>query len=401
MNNTNSTHSRVLHRLQTGVVRLGMCFLICLLFPMSSMGQEDASQDGDSAAASDTANTRSGQVMVTGDQLEFDQTNNLVTYTGNVKVVQDDTSMFSDTLVLHLAKQGSRKLQKAVATGNVRLVNNDITAKGEKGIFYNNEQKLELVKNATIWQGNNTISAHRILAFLDQEIIEGYSNETSGRAIMTVYSKDQVITPFGAPTGEEQAEEEQAGEGQSGEAAEPQAQEEASPIVIVSDRLKLDNSIGIGTFTGSVTATQQTTELTSDEMKVYLTQTEEEENDVEKIEVFGNVRIVQGTTTITGDEGFFQNDEQFAQVEGSAKKKARVEDKAQNLLLDAPLIKMHLDTKKIEAVRPKMIFESGEEETTQQDNGGTPEQTPSEQDKQSDVDRSDFPSVTLQPATTR
>lgn len=358
--------------------------LVVVLFPTTrGDGQETSQETASESASPETEKKPTGQIMVTGDQLEFDRANNLVTYTGNVKVVQDDTSMFSDTLILHLAKQGSRKLEKAVATGNVRLVNNDITATGEEGIFYNTEQKLELIKNATIWQGNNTITAHRILAYLEQEIIEGYSDKTSERAIMTVYSKGDVIKPFG-----------QTEETDTPAESDAPAQEEASPIVIVSDKLKLDNSSGLGTFIGKVTATQLTTELNADEMKVYLIKTDDGENDVEKIEVFGNVHIVQGTMTITGETGYFQNAEQYAQVEGSAKKKARVEDNAQNLTLEAPIIKLYLDTNKIEAVRPKMIFETGEDvEDVTQESSPTPEQ-----EEKRKVDRNELPSVTLFPA---
>ena len=279
-----------------------------------------------------------GPIVITGDNLEIDSARKIATYIGNVKVVQGTTSMFSDKLVIYLDQTGKR-LEKAVATGNVRLVNDTITATGEEGIFYNAEQKLELNRKAKVWQKNNAITAHQIIAFLQQEIVEGYGSQDE-RAIMTVYSRDTISTPFGKGS-------------KADNTPLPKekdiAKKESSPVVIVADKLKLDNPAQQAVFTGNVVATKDITEISSDEMIVYIERTQEAGDDIEKIEVNGNVRIIHETTTITGEKGEYLSKEQYARVEGSQKKKARVEDKAQNMILEAPVIEAYLATNTIKA----------------------------------------------------
>ncbi|MBD3308483.1 lipopolysaccharide transport periplasmic protein LptA, partial [candidate division KSB3 bacterium] len=223
---------------------LGVCIgLLCCSLAFGQTGTTDSSQP----------------IVITGDSLEIDSAQKIATYTGNVKVVQGDMSMFSDTLVIYLDETG-KQLRKAVATGNVRMVNETITATGEEGIFYNDEQKLEIIKKAKIWQENNTITAHRIVAYLQDEIIEGYSHPDTERATMTVYSEGGVqmptlgATPQPSPTPDPAAAEDD---------------EEASPIVIVADQLTLNNPEQLATYTGDVEATQEATQIFSDEMYVY------------------------------------------------------------------------------------------------------------------------------------
>ena len=127
--------------------------------------------------------------------------------------------------------------------------------------------------------------------------------------------------------------------------------EAASPITIEADTLRLDNSTQEGRFVGNVTAVKDATQLYADEMIVYITELPDGGNDVEKIEIFGNVKIINETQTVTGDKGLFLNLEQFAKIEGDPGKKARIEDTAQNLVLEAPVVEINLETNKVSAKR--------------------------------------------------
>jgi len=318
-----------------------------------------------------------GPIVITGDELVYDNAKKIVTYTGNARVVQGETSMFSDKLVIHLDQMGETgKLQfeKAVATGDVRLVYNDITATGEEGTFYNNEQKFELERNAKAWQGKNTITAHRIVALLEGEIIEGYSDPASERATMTVYSRKKPESP------------------------ENKTEQEASPIVVESDVLRLDNSSQKAIFTGNVIVTQDNSKIWADEMIVYLTGTEETQDDIEKIEVSGNVRIVQESITITGEKGVYINGEQYVKVEGSSEKKARAEDKKQNMILEAPIIEVFLETNTIKAKGPTKTFfgtNESKEPSSTEESAATPEEAV--EGGNTETNKKDLPSVTLYP----
>ncbi len=351
----------------------------------------------------------SGLVAITGDNLQINSKEKIATYSGNVKVVQGETTMFSDLLVIHLDATG-RKLQQAIATGNVRIVDTKITATGDKGILYNEEQKLELTGHAKVWQDNNTVTAHRILVYLADQILEGYTEGASEKASMTIYSTGEFITPFDSQ--EPQTE-------KTPQHGADSKKESASPIVIVSDTLRLDNPAQQATFSGNVVATKEETTLNADKMSVYITQNEKGESDVDKIEVIGHVKIINKTTIVTGVKGIFLNQEQFAKVEGDERRKARVDDKTQNLVLEAPVIEIDLKTNTLGA-------KGGTSSTTVSDGGtqpsgsqrirtefgsgeGTPlfggeQETPTPQpgptpkpETRKDIDRSNFPSVTLYP----
>ncbi len=307
------------------------------------------------APAESTAQEKGGgPVVITGDNLEIDSKNKVATYNGNVKVVQDKTTMFSDVLVISLDVSG-KQLKQAVATGNVRLVNDTITATGDEGIFYNQEQKIELIGKAKVWQGNNVISAARILAYLEQKVLEGYSSDSGERATMTLYSSGDLDLPFGKNT--EQTETNPQGEEASSDSVEASSEadaseasaDNASPLTIEADSLRLDNVKQQGHFTGNVVTVKDATQLYADEMLVYIIELPDGGTDVEKIEIFGHVKIINETQTVTGAKGLFLNQEQYAKIEGEPGKKARIEDTAQNLVLEAPVVEINLETNEITA----------------------------------------------------
>jgi lipopolysaccharide transport protein LptA len=367
-----------------------VCIALCLLMWMGTIGlarsfgqTADTSQPG--KPTSPLALKKShGPITISGDNLDINNVQKTAIYTGNVKVVQGETTMFSDKLELQVDQTG-KQLEKAVATGNVRLVNGDITATGDQGIFYNTEQKLELEKNAKVWQGNNTITAARIVAFLETQVLEGYGDPASERATMTVYPQKQSPTPEATPTPGSLLAFDQS----------------SAPIAIEADTLKLDNPNQKATYIGNVIAKKGLMEIRADEMIVYITRTKETGDDIDKIEVAGNVRIIQENTTVTGDTGVFLNKEQKAVIEGTAKKKARIEDKTQNMILEAPVIEVSLGTNNIRATQnPK----TGPGQRVQTVFEGEPTVTPTpvegSQKDDAKTNKDDLPSVTLFPGKT-
>jgi lipopolysaccharide transport protein LptA len=361
-------HTKLMKRVLSAI---GIMCCLGIIFPGLSSGQETADNEKKPALSLEKSE---GLIAITGDEFEYNNEKKIVTWSGNTKVVQGETSMFSDKLVVHLDQTGERQFEKAVATGDVRLVYNDITATGEQGIFYNNEQKFELEEKAKVWQGKNTITAHRIVALLEEEIIEGYADPTSERAIMTIYSQKK------------------------SENTDNTSEQEASPIVIESDELRLDNPNQKAIFTGNIIVTQDNSKIWSDEMIVYTTGTEETGYDIEKSELFGNVRIVQENITITGEKGLYNDSEQYVRIEGSSEEKARAEDKKQNMTLEAPIIEVFLETNNIRATGPtRTWFGTDESEGSSSTDEPTPTPAGETNEGSSQTNKKDLPSVTLYP----
>lgn len=330
----------------------------CLLWSNITSAQEQA---GDAAATSAPAKAPSKVVDISAENFNFNRAQKVITYSGNVKVVQQDTTLFSDKLEAHLDENG-RQIAKAVATGNVRIASSSGMATGEQGIFYNVEQKIELLGNAKVWQENNTVTAQRILAFLQEKVVEAYADEakTDDRVVMTIYSTGDVANPFEMMSGaaatpqpedaaKQPAPQDDAKAAQPKDEAQKGGDKAAIPAVITSKTLRLNNTEQRAVFTGDVIAKQMPTELRADEMIVYIIKTADNRNDIEKIDVTGHVKVTHETTVITGETGEFLNQTHKATVRGTPEKKARVEDSAQNLTMDALIITADLVTGEIGA----------------------------------------------------
>lgn len=372
--------------LQRYFVRICLVTYLAVFVPSLCGGQETSGETPPATSSgSGLFSSVKKQGLVTlnqilSEELELDLINNVATFIGNVKVVRGETSVFSDRLVAYLDQ--TRKVEKAVVTGNVRLVYGDITATGDEGILYVNEQKLEINKNAKVWQENNTITAHQIVVFVEDEVIEGYGDKMTERAIMTIYSRGEFPLPS-----------EQGSKAENPPESENADKEGAPPIVIISDKLRLDNSARRATFTGDVVATKDSSEIRSDKMIAYMSGTQETGNNLEKIEVFDNVRLTQETTIITGDKGVYNDKEKYAVVEGTERTPAQVEDKTKNIFLTAEIIEFFLETQQIHAKRRvKTKFETDESELQP----GREKSTPVPKD-QSKVNRDNLPSATLYP----
>ncbi len=91
------------------------------------------------------------------------------------------------------------------------------------------------------------------------------------------------------------------------------------PLAISSDRLETDDNTGVVTFIGAVVARQGEMTITCDQMKVFYTQTpnnrepDEAETSsspisgsnrqIERVECYGNVKMVDGEHMAVGDTG--------------------------------------------------------------------------------------------------
>lgn len=88
------------------------------------------------------------------------------------------------------------------------------------------------------------------------------------------------------------------------------------PITIKSNELSSDSKSRTATFTGKVTARQGDLTIYADRLVVRY---KEDGGDVERVEVFGNVRIVQGDRLATASEAVYLSSEQKIVLTGDPK----------------------------------------------------------------------------------
>jgi lipopolysaccharide export system protein LptA len=125
-------------------------------------------------------------LQITAARLEADQAQGIVTFSGSVKAVYGDATLYSDQLRVHfkpkpeppkgtpkspqdkadqspLGDVGAEKIDRIVAKGNVRMVQEDRVATGDEGIYYKDRDEVVLTGNPQLWRAENTLKGERII----------------------------------------------------------------------------------------------------------------------------------------------------------------------------------------------------------------------------------------------
>jgi lipopolysaccharide export system protein LptA len=111
-------------------------------------------------------------IDITSDTVEADQ--KTVTFKGNVIAKQEDTTLYANTVIITY-DQNTKRLKEIVAVGNVKVVQLDRRATGQKATFDQDKNKVVLDGEAVIREGTNVIRGERIIFYVDEErsVVEG------------------------------------------------------------------------------------------------------------------------------------------------------------------------------------------------------------------------------------
>lgn len=112
-------------------------------------------------------------VHIISDNLEADNKAHTITFSGNVVAKRDDATLYADSMTVFLNEKMDTMI-KIEAVGNVRVSQKDRFATGDKGEYWDAEQKVILTGNPKVWQGENVVTG---------ETIEFYMKEEKAKAI--------------------------------------------------------------------------------------------------------------------------------------------------------------------------------------------------------------------------
>ena len=123
-------------------------------------------------------------VNINADSLEYDNSANRILFNGNVVAQQGDIVMFADKMDVLYNDEG--EIRTIASKGNVKVIQGERIATGDKIIFFKQEQKIVVTGNPRVWQGDNVIQGKKITVFLkeDRSVIEGGPD---GRVNATIY----------------------------------------------------------------------------------------------------------------------------------------------------------------------------------------------------------------------
>ncbi len=134
-------------------------------------------------------------IQITADRLVTEGNSNSADFIGNVKVVQDQTTITSDRLKVIYRKGGnegntlnSDAIESIEATGHVRIVFDNRVAVSEKAIYIAAERKLVLSgKDSSLSNGRDKVVGSKIVFHRDNGHIE-MTGDNQNQVKATFYS---------------------------------------------------------------------------------------------------------------------------------------------------------------------------------------------------------------------
>ncbi|MFO7832321.1 MAG: lipopolysaccharide transport periplasmic protein LptA [Desulfuromonadaceae bacterium] len=130
-------------------------------------------------------------VDITSDSLDVDDKRGVFVFRGDVVAKQDNATIYSDRLSVFYtsppttkddtdpADTQDRSIEKIVALGSVRIVQEGRIATGEHAEYLYTEGSVILTGSPKVMQGDNTIAGEKITVYLDgaSSTVEGSSRE--------------------------------------------------------------------------------------------------------------------------------------------------------------------------------------------------------------------------------
>jgi lipopolysaccharide export system protein LptA len=138
-------------------------------------------------------------LRITSQQLEADNKNQVIIFTGNIIARQGDLVIHADVARVYYEKrEEGNEVREIVATGNVKIHQGDRVATGQRAQFLNGEQKIVLTGQPRVWQGKDMVSGEKITVLLeeDKSLVESGPDR---RVEVILYPKGEASKAKGKP----------------------------------------------------------------------------------------------------------------------------------------------------------------------------------------------------------
>jgi len=152
------------------------CYLLSLLFPAITRAETDRKED---------ATPEPEPIVINSKTVEMNNELKVVTFKGDVKAKRDTFVINCDNMLVYYESSPAQpgegdgnktRIDKIVASGNV-IINRAKGGKAtaEKAVYHQKDEKMVLMGNPTVEQGNDLVKGDRITIFLneDRSIVEG------------------------------------------------------------------------------------------------------------------------------------------------------------------------------------------------------------------------------------
>ncbi|MBI3753798.1 MAG: lipopolysaccharide transport periplasmic protein LptA [Deltaproteobacteria bacterium] len=127
----------------------------------------------DSLAGDKIAIDRNQPITITSNSMEARKKENLVIFKGDVKAEQKDYTLYSKELYVYYAD--GQQIKEMIATGDVKIVQANKMATGEKAVYTREDRTVVLTGNPQVEQDCDSVKGDKITIFLDEDksLVEG------------------------------------------------------------------------------------------------------------------------------------------------------------------------------------------------------------------------------------
>jgi lipopolysaccharide export system protein LptA len=110
-------------------------------------------------------------ITITSEKASYSAQINTARFLHNVKVNRNDAELSAQKLDVFLEKEMG-KIEKIVASDQVKISQKDKEISADHGIFFEKEKKVVLTGNPISRQGENVLSGKEIVYYFDSETVE-------------------------------------------------------------------------------------------------------------------------------------------------------------------------------------------------------------------------------------
>lgn len=135
-------------------------------------------------------------INVEADQMVSKQNENAVIFSGNVDAKQGMLHIHADQMTIYhqgesasakKEQNGSQKIEKLYADGNVKIVQGELVATGSHMEFFAEERKVLLKGDAKVWQENNLVTGETVMLDLNTGTTVVEPNKKSGGRVKAFF----------------------------------------------------------------------------------------------------------------------------------------------------------------------------------------------------------------------
>jgi lipopolysaccharide export system protein LptA len=161
--------------------RVLFLFMVCAVFLFSMSGRaQDRKPSGKGEDLSPKLGkpfglaTSRAPINIESDTMEANQKQNFVIFKGNVLAKQEDITLYANMVTIYYDSD-TKGIKTVVATGNVKIVQLNRRATGQKITFNQDENKVVMEGEVVLREGENVIRGERVIYYIDEErsVVEG------------------------------------------------------------------------------------------------------------------------------------------------------------------------------------------------------------------------------------